>query len=144
MTTYKLVMPGDMNHYGFLFGGKMLMWTDEVAWVAVSNDFPKQNFVTVGMSEVRFKKSVHPKSVLRFSCERTHIGRTSVTYHVDVFCRPIDEESEELVFHTDVTFVHVDKSGGKAPIAKEIDPTVGASADAGFGSGAPGFAGCGK
>ena len=26
MTTYKLVMPGDMNHYGFLFGGKMLMW----------------------------------------------------------------------------------------------------------------------
>ena len=25
MTTYKLVMPGDMNHYGFLFGGKMLM-----------------------------------------------------------------------------------------------------------------------
>ena len=33
MTTYKLVMPGDMNHYGFLFGGKMLMWVDEVACV---------------------------------------------------------------------------------------------------------------
>jgi acyl-CoA hydrolase len=31
MTTCKLVMPGDMNHYGFLFGGKMLMWVDEVA-----------------------------------------------------------------------------------------------------------------
>jgi len=30
MTTYKLVMPEDMNHYGFLFGGKMLMWIDEV------------------------------------------------------------------------------------------------------------------
>ena len=25
MTSYKLVMPEDMNHYGFLFGGKMLM-----------------------------------------------------------------------------------------------------------------------
>ena len=23
MTSYKLVMPGDLNHYGFLFGGKM-------------------------------------------------------------------------------------------------------------------------
>ena len=33
MTTYKLVMPEDMNHYGFLFGGKMLMWIDEVAWI---------------------------------------------------------------------------------------------------------------
>lgn len=29
MTSYKLVMPGDLNHYGFLFGGKMLMWVDE-------------------------------------------------------------------------------------------------------------------
>ena len=31
MTSYKLVMPEDMNPYGFLFGGKMLMWIDEVA-----------------------------------------------------------------------------------------------------------------
>ena len=30
MTTCKLVMPGDMNHYGFLFG-KMLMWVGEVS-----------------------------------------------------------------------------------------------------------------
>ena len=40
MTTYRLVMPEDMNHYGFLFGGKMLMWIDEIAWIAVSNDYP--------------------------------------------------------------------------------------------------------
>ena len=32
MTTYKLVMPEDMSHYGFLFGGKMLMWIDEVSY----------------------------------------------------------------------------------------------------------------
>ncbi len=120
MTTYKLVMPGDLNHYGFLFGGKMLMWTDEVAWVAVSNDFPTLNFVTVGMSEVSFKKSVHPKSVLRFDCQRTRLGRTSVTYHMDVFSRPIDGKKEELVFHTDVTFVHLDESGNKAEIATAI------------------------
>ncbi len=119
MTTYKLVMPGDLNHYGFLFGGKMLLWTDEVAWVAVSNDFPRQNFVTVGMSEVCFRKSVHPKSILRFSCERTRLGRTSVTYHMDVFCRPIDGEDEHLVFHTDVTFVHLGESGEKAPIISD-------------------------
>ena len=43
MTSYKLVMPGDLNHYGFLFGGKMLMWVDEVAWMAVSGDYPGCN-----------------------------------------------------------------------------------------------------
>jgi len=46
MTSYKLVMPGDLNHYGFLFGGKMLMWVDEIAWMAVSGDYPGQHFVT--------------------------------------------------------------------------------------------------
>ncbi len=117
MTTFKLVMPGDLNHYGFLFGGKMLMWVDEAAWMAVSNDFPGQHFVTVGMSEVRFKKSVHPKSVLRFESERTRIGNTSVTYHMDVFSRPIDSAAEELVFHTDITFVRVDGVGNKIPVS---------------------------
>ena len=75
MTTYKLVMPGDMNHYGFLFGGKMLMWVDEVAWIAVSEDYPTLHFVTVGMSKVEFKKSVHPQSVLRFDTQRQREGR---------------------------------------------------------------------
>ena len=117
MTTYKLVMPGDMNHYGFLFGGKMLMWVDEVAWIAVSEDYPTLHFVTVGMSKVEFKKSVHPQSVLRFDTQRQHVGRTSVTYHVDVHRRQIESREEELVFSTDITFVCVGKDGAKTPIA---------------------------
>lgn len=116
MTTYKLVMPGDMNHYGFLFGGKMLMWVDEVAWIAVCEDYPELRFVTVGMGEVSFKKSVHPQSVLRFSIERQREGVTSVTYHADVYRRHVESRVEELVFSTDITFVAVDKEGRKRPI----------------------------
>ena len=118
MTTYKLVMPEDMNHYGFLFGGKMLMWVDEVAWIAVSEDYPTLHFVTVGMSEVKFKKSVHPQSVLRFETRRQREGRTSVTYHVDVHRRHIESRDEEIVFSTDITFVCVGKDGAKRPISQ--------------------------
>lgn len=54
MTTCKLVMPGDMNHYGFLFGGKMLMWVDEVAWLSVSEDYPTDiTFVCVDNNGVK-------------------------------------------------------------------------------------------
>jgi len=118
MTSYKLVMPEDMNHYGFLFGGKMLMWIDEIAWMAVSGDYPGQQFVTVGMSDVTFKKSVHPRSVLRFDAQRTRVGTTSVTYHMDVYRRQIDASDEEHVFHTDITFVHIDAEGRKIAIEK--------------------------
>ena len=116
MTSYKLVMPGDLNHYGFLFGGKMLMWVDEVAWMAVSGDYPGCNFVTVGMSEVTFHKSVHPNSVLRFETNRKRIGRTSVTYRVEVFRRQMDARDEIGVFTTDITFVRVDENGAKIPV----------------------------
>lgn len=117
MTSYKLVMPEDMNPYGFLFGGKMLMWVDEVASIAVAQDYPGLAFVTVGMSESVFKKSVPPRSILRFESERKRVGTTSVTYHVDVFCHPtVGETEEHHVFHTDITFVHVDKDGRKQSI----------------------------
>ena len=116
MTSYKLVMPEDMNHYGFLFGGKMLMWIDEIAWMAVSEEYPGFHFVTVGMSEVTFKKSVHPKSVLRFDAQKKREGNTSVTYHVDVYRRHIEAKIEEHVFHTDITFVRVDAEGRKIPL----------------------------
>ena len=116
MTSYKLVMPGDLNHYGFLFGGKMLMWVDEVAWMAVSGDYPGRNFVTVGMSEVTFHKSVHPNSVLRFETNRKRIGRTSVTYRVEVFRRQMDARDEIGVFTTDITFVRVDENGARIPV----------------------------
>ena len=117
MTSYKLVMPEDMNHYGFLFGGKMLMWIDEIAWMAVSEEYPGLHFVTVGMSEVTFKKSVHPKSVLRFDAQKKRVGNTSVTYHVDVYRRHIEATVEEQVFHTDITFVRVDDEGRKIALS---------------------------
>ena len=40
METHRLVMPGDLNQYGFLFGGKMLSWVDEACWIAASLDYP--------------------------------------------------------------------------------------------------------
>ena len=121
MTSYKLVMPGDLNHYGSLFGGKMLMWVDEVAWMAVSGDYPGCNFVTVGMSEVTFHKSVHPQSVLRFETTRERVGHTSVTYRVEVFRRHVESREETSVFTTDITFVRVGPEGEKLPVPRDGD-----------------------
>ena len=119
MTSHKLVMPSDMNPHGFLFGGKMLMWIDEIASIAVARDYPGFAFVTVGMAEATFRKGVPPRSILRFDAERTRVGTTSVTYRVDVFCRPLVEDADETaVFCSDITFVRVDEHGKKCPIRR--------------------------
>ena len=53
MKTHRLVLPEDLNQFGFLFGGRLLSWVDEASWIAASMDYPECQFVTIGMeSEV--------------------------------------------------------------------------------------------
>jgi acyl-CoA hydrolase len=116
MVTYKLVMPEHLNQYGVLFGGNLLKWVDETAWMAVSLDYPGFRFVTIGMDRVEFKKGVTGGRILRFDVSRQRVGNTSVTYGVRVYCSDLQQRGESLIFTTDITFVRVDEGGEKIPV----------------------------
>jgi acyl-CoA hydrolase len=113
MENHKLVLPEHLNHYGYLFGGDLLKWVDEYAWIAVSLDYPKNKFVTVGFDDVEFKKSVREGSILNFNIEKEKIGNTSVKYQVNVFRSALGDDKKVLIFSTCVTFVCVDDNGKK-------------------------------
>ena len=49
MENHRLVLPEHLNHYGFLFGGHLLKWVDEFAYIAATIEYPGYNFVTIGM-----------------------------------------------------------------------------------------------
>lgn len=113
MESHRLVLPGDLNHYGYLFGGRLLAWVDESSWIAASLDYPHCQFVTVAMDTVEFRHSVRDGTILRITCDREKEGSTSVTYSVKV----IDEKSGlAVIFSTRVTFVSVDDEGRKRSI----------------------------
>ena len=113
METHHLVLPGDLNHYGFLFGGRLLAWIDEASWIAASLDYPHCQFVTVAMDTVEFHHSVRDGTILRITCNREREGNTSVCYSVTV----IDEKAgPHAIFSTRVTFVSVNDAGNKRPI----------------------------
>ncbi len=116
MISYKLVMPEHMNQYGVLFGGNLLKWVDETAWMAVSTDYPGSRFVTIGMDRVEFKKGVTGGSILRFEITRQRVGRTSVTYGAAVSRRELHQSDEVTIFTTDITFVRVNEQGVKIPV----------------------------
>ncbi|MDX1681446.1 MAG: acyl-CoA thioesterase [Akkermansiaceae bacterium] len=114
METHRLVLPGDLNQYGFLFGGRLLAWIDEASWIAATLEYPGRKFVTRAMDTVAFRHSVREGSILRIDCQRDQLGTTSVTYAVQVH----REASEmEPIFSTRVTFVCVDNEGNKCAIA---------------------------
>ncbi|GMR05007.1 MAG: hotdog domain-containing protein [Thermodesulfobacteriota bacterium] len=113
MTNHKLVLPEHLNHYGYLFGGYLLHWVDEYAYIAANLDFPGHRFVTIGLDNVVFRKSIRMGSVLKFDINRTRLGNTSVSYSVRVSSDSIESGAEELVFDTNITFVNIDEQGRK-------------------------------
>ena len=115
METHRLVLPEDLNQFGFLFGGRLLSWIDEASWIAASLDFPDCRFVTIGMDEVVFRHSVREGTILRIESEKVAQGQTSVTYRVTVDRG--QESGKGKVFSNRVSFVNVDECGEKAPIS---------------------------
>ncbi len=117
MTSYKLVYPEHLNHFGYLFGGHLLKWVDEVSWMAASMEYNGCRFVTIAMDRVEFRKTAKSGAILLLETTREHVGTTSVTYRVDVFRLRIEGGAEtEPMFQTRVTLVRVDESGRKQPL----------------------------
>ena len=116
MESHRLVLPEHLNHFGYLFGGYLLKWVDEFAWVAATLDWPGCNFVTVGMDEVKFKKSVRKGTILKFIVEKSKQGVTSLQYKVTVIREDTGQGGDDTIFTTHVTLVHVDKQGKKKAV----------------------------
>lgn len=116
METHRLVLPEDLNHYGFLFGGRLLCWVDEASWIAASLDYPACRFVTLAMDRVEFRHSVREGTILSIRSERCHRGKSSVSYEVTVHRGKASEG--EPIFTTRVTFVNVNDEGAKAEIVE--------------------------
>jgi len=117
MDHHKLVLPEHMNHYGFLFGGYLLQWIDEFAYITVTAEHPGQRFVTVAMSDVQFRSRIRVGEVLRFTVERERVGTSSVTYRVRTRGLVVEADPDRVLFETTMTFVRVDAEGHKAPLS---------------------------
>jgi len=117
MNHRKLVLPEHMNSQGSLFGGYLLKWLDEFAYITAQLEFPGRRFVTIAMNNVEFRHPITCGQILRFSVSRRRLGKTSVEYEVDVFDDRAGD-ADLVLFATQITFVNLDENGNKAPIEK--------------------------
>ena len=120
MDNFTLVRPEHLNHHGYLFGGVLLKWVDEYAWLVAARDFSGCSLVTVGMDASVFHKRVVNGSILRFCILPLHVGTTSVRYSVDIYADAPGASSEEHVFSTTITFVNLGADGVKSPLPRPV------------------------
>ena len=121
MELFTIVRPEHLNHYGNLFGGQMLKWVDEYAYLAAIREFPGELLVTRAMDRVIFSRRVPNGSMLRFDVKRGTIGVSSVTYDVVVYARESGKVREYDAFETSITFVCVDAEHRKKSLPAPLD-----------------------
>ena len=107
-----------MNEQGVLFGGHLLKWIDELAYITACLDYPSGRFVTVALDNVVFKKPIHTGDILCFDVSLSKRGKTSIEYMIKVHNdRAPKEKRAELLFETKIVFVNVDSTGTPQVIA---------------------------
>ena len=114
MEHFKLVLPEHMNHQDSLFGGNLLMWIDEVAYMTANLQFPSHRFVTIALDNVEFKHRIECGEIICFSVSLEKRGDSSLNYFISV--SDTRDNDKTILFTTKITFVSLDEHGKKKTI----------------------------
>ena len=113
--TRKMIAARDLNSNGSLFGGRVLGWIDEEAFIYASCQLESESIVTRTMSEINFVATGRQGDVIEIGMEAVQFGRTSLTLRCDVRNR----RTKKTITAVDkIVFVRVDENGRPIPHGK--------------------------
>ena len=111
----ELMMPGQVNNLGHVFGGVVLSMVDRAAAVTAMRH-ARQACVTVSINRVDFKEPIYSGEVVTCSARVHYVGRTSMEIGVCVVAEhPITGRRH----HTNdcfLTFVAIDEKSRPTPV----------------------------
>ena len=105
----QIVMPGDTNGIGRLFGGRMVAWIDIVAAVVAKRHCGCE-VTTVSIDNLHFKAPAFVNdTVVLIGCV-THVGSTSMEIKVDTYAENLRGE-RSMINRAYVVMVAIDERG---------------------------------
>lgn len=120
--TRKLIMNGDLNAAGKLFGGRLMEWVDEAAGLFCMTEIGTRQIVTKKISEVIFNEPAHLGDVLELMLRIKNLGNSSVTVECLVMTKVIaPPDTSRLIVQCDLVFVAIDRNGRPSPHGFRID-----------------------
>ena len=128
----ELVLPGDTNALGTIFGGKVMQWIDIAASVAGMRH-SGGNVVTASIDGLTFLTPIHLGEIVRLQAQVNFVGKTSMEIGVRVEAEDPRTAARRYTTKAYLTFVAID-AGGKPraipPLALEDDEDRRRAADA--------------
>ena len=112
-----VMMPRDTNAVGTIFGGVLLSYIDQAAFIG-ARGVAAHRFVTVAMNAVEFKEPVFVGDVLSFYAEPVKVGRTSMRMRITVWAERFASPGPRIrVTEAEVVLVAVDENRRAMPIS---------------------------
>ncbi len=117
-----IVLPGETNHLGNLFGGELLARMDRACSIAAKRH-SHRIVVTASVNHVAFNKAVPVGSVLSVEAKVSRAFTSSMEVYVDVWIEDRESQHRTKVNEGIYTFVAVDNTGTPVPIPKIVPET---------------------
>ena len=110
----------ELGVHGNMFGGKMLSFIDEsaAAYAAQLCDTPRM--VTIKIEELLFKSPVRLGNLLKIYGNVLRFGKSSLTLYIEVRKHNVHTGLQDVVTHTNITFVKIDEDGTPIPISDRV------------------------
>ena len=115
---FKAVFPCMLNANNTLFGGEILKWMDEVAYIAATR-FARKTMVTISTEQVDFKQPIPSGILVELIARVVHVGRTSLKVEVSIFLEQLDSDKRTKAVTGHFNFVAVDSNKKPTPIFDE-------------------------
>lgn len=109
-----IVLPGETNPLGNLFGGELLARMDRACSIAARRH-SRRIVVTASVNHVAFNKAVPVGSVVTIEAKVSRAFKSSMEIYVDVWSEDRESQKRTKVNEGIYTFVAVDRTG--TPIA---------------------------
>ena len=119
ITTY-ICKEFDLGIHNNMFGGRLMALLDDAAagYAAQLCDSPM--IVTIKFDEFVFKKPVKVGSILKIYGKVVKFGNTSLELYMEIRKHNVYTGVQDIVTHTNVTFVRIDEDGNAVPIAEYV------------------------
>lgn len=112
-----MVLPGETNPLGNLFGGELLARMDRACSIAARRH-SRRIVVTASVNHVAFNKAVPVGSVVTIEAKVTRAFKSSMEIYVDVWSEDRESQKRSKVNEGIYTFVAVDDTGTPVAIPK--------------------------
>lgn len=118
----EMVMPGDTNAHGTIFGGKVMSWIDIAAAMCASRH-SENPVVTVHVDNIEFRSPINLGSHVIIKASVNYVGNSSMIIGVKVESENPYTGVSRVTTRAYLTFVALDEFG-KPVSVPALDPTT--------------------